>query len=303
MKYVFFIISIYVHQPVISQEYIPTLIDQNNWIVYEGYDDFTVIYYTGYHLEGDTLINGSNYKKLFQFGVTMDAEDNLVLTDGVLNGPVGIMREDIVEKKVYGRLLDSANMGLINCQEFYWNGGMGDVLLHDYNIEINDTLNVCHEDMDNHLIIYDNYTQNLYNKDRETWIFGSGLIIEGVGSDVGPFGTFRDFFHASYGHGLSHFYQGPIEDISQFSTGIKDDLDEDEYNIFPNPVSNLIHVVTSETNLKYRIYNFMGQLELSDQLNDDLINRVINVSTLIKGQYIIEISADENLIRKSFIKF
>ncbi len=65
-----------------------------------------------------------------------------------------------------------------------------------------------------------------------------------------------------------------------------------EISIFPNPTSNLLNIISSETISEIEIVNVMGQIVLQMDVNSD--NAVCNVSNLSNGMYFIRIYGNGN---------
>ncbi len=75
------------------------------------------------------------------------------------------------------------------------------------------------------------------------------------------------------------------------ATGIEENI-APEISIFPNPTSNLLNIISSETISEIEIVNVIGQIVLQMDVNSD--NAVCNVSNLSNGMYFIRIYGNEN---------
>lgn len=75
---------------------------------------------------------------------------------------------------------------------------------------------------------------------------------------------------------------GGITDINYNST-----LDNNLF-IYPNPSSSVLYIDGLYTKTKYKIYNILGELVLSGKTN-----KRIDISTLIAGDFIIELIGDK----------
>lgn len=75
------------------------------------------------------------------------------------------------------------------------------------------------------------------------------------------------------------------------ATGIEENI-APEISIFPNPTSNLLNIISSETISEIEIVNVMGQIVLQMDVNSD--KAVCNVSNLSNGMYFIRIYGNEN---------
>jgi hypothetical protein len=70
------------------------------------------------------------------------------------------------------------------------------------------------------------------------------------------------------------------------------------FTLFPNPVTDVLHIVHTATDVSYKIFSVDGKLIQSG----DLINTSIPVNTLQKGIYLVEITADGSSQVQKFIK-
>lgn len=75
------------------------------------------------------------------------------------------------------------------------------------------------------------------------------------------------------------------------ATGIEENI-APEISIFPNPTSNLLNIISSETISEIEIVNVIGQIVLQMDVNSD--KAVCNVSNLSNGMYFIRIYGNEN---------
>ncbi|HLP11071.1 MAG TPA: T9SS type A sorting domain-containing protein [Flavobacteriales bacterium] len=69
------------------------------------------------------------------------------------------------------------------------------------------------------------------------------------------------------------------------------------YNVYPNPVSNILHIETSSTNLSCRVFSTTGQLQLAFANQN-----TIDVSSLSPGLYLIKIDDKNSSLTKRFVK-
>lgn len=79
--------------------------------------------------------------------------------------------------------------------------------------------------------------------------------------------------------------------------------DANDISIFPNPTTNQFQV----SSLKFKvsgvsIYNVLGELIMSKVESQKSKEQVIDISALMKGVYIIEVTTEQGLVRKKLIK-
>jgi len=87
--------------------------------------------------------------------------------------------------------------------------------------------------------------------------------------------------------------------LNSLATGI-DDIKEIDFNIYPNPAVNEINISVEE-NAQIdilKIYNQLGQKIL--QQNN--VTNTIDISTLPKGVYIVELVSGASIVRRKMIK-
>jgi hypothetical protein len=95
--------------------------------------------------------------------------------------------------------------------------------------------------------------------------------------------------------------QGFHQTIIQITiTNLNDDLNEFQYNVFPNPVDEVLTIEFPEKkDFEYSIFNENGELVISGKLTD--IRNHINLSQLYRGTYILYVK-DQNSNKLSSYK-
>ena len=71
-------------------------------------------------------------------------------------------------------------------------------------------------------------------------------------------------------------------------------------NIYPNPVSDMLHIEVLHKETTGRIYNANGQMVKSNRMVDE--NDEINVSELPAGLYILKLNVGDEVMVKRFMK-
>ncbi len=69
-------------------------------------------------------------------------------------------------------------------------------------------------------------------------------------------------------------------------------FDRPQLSVYPNPVNDIINIKNLKGEYSYNIYNFTGKLLLN---NTKAISKEINVSSLSKGLYLLEVIDSENV--------
>tara|TARA_B100000989_G_scaffold242697_1_gene189650 strand:+ start:507 stop:1664 length:1158 start_codon:yes stop_codon:yes gene_type:complete len=83
------------------------------------------------------------------------------------------------------------------------------------------------------------------------------------------------------------------------NTGIIDNA-KDEILIYPNPTSDVINISSTSTITDYNMYNMIGNKVMSSNVNASIA--IIDMSTLTKGVYFVEVNQNGLLINKRIIK-
>lgn len=80
-----------------------------------------------------------------------------------------------------------------------------------------------------------------------------------------------------------------------------DDLDAQQFAFYPNPANNQLHVIFKESTEKtINIINASGQITHTFKTNK--LNNTINLESLEKGVYILQVSSDQEIKANRFIK-
>ena len=96
------------------------------------------------------------------------------------------------------------------------------------------------------------------------------------------------------------FTYGQVEDytVNITSAARVEEASSFSFNLYPNPVKEVLNISNLDGNASYRIFNMMGQ-ELG---KGTIENESINVSSLTAGTYLIEVSNANGATSKRFIK-
>lgn len=241
-----------------------------------------------YFFKGDTIINGLNYKKMFQN-----------VSDSTYSTPL------ISQSSYYKAALrqDSMKVYFVNQGDSYEN------LYCDFNISVGDTLNYFYNDNKATVISIDSVPfGSVFRKKytlSNTWHF-----YEGIGNELG---LFHDFSLGIEGDSyLSCFQQGyDIENVyafsgypyqcrlsSQISTGIiTNNKINSNLNVYPNPANNDFTIMFDyEYNNSYSIYiyDFSGKITY---IQRDITNNNIKLTknNLDSGIYFVKLIKNNNL--------
>lgn len=98
------------------------------------------------------------------------------------------------------------------------------------------------------------------------------------------------------------FTYGQVEDYTvNITSSGKDESTKfsvSQIELYPNPTTAVLNITSVSEKATYNVYSLVGQTVLKGRIS----NNPIDVSTLPSGNYMIEISDEENVTRKQFIK-
>jgi hypothetical protein len=78
------------------------------------------------------------------------------------------------------------------------------------------------------------------------------------------------------------------------------EIKEEEMSIYPNPASATIKIEIKDNKGKVSIYNLLGEIINTSEITN--YKTEIDVSTLPKGLYFVEVESEKGIIRKKFVK-
>ncbi len=273
--------------------------------------NYSTSLYTGQYfvdhirIEGDTIINGMQYKKLFvreelykHASLTTQFVDSLVSFNDQFFGGI---RED--SQKIY-------------VSSIFYDISMNEKLMYDFSAQVGDTVEVWHDFFDgsvvidsiNSIIVSDGSSRNKFVL-KST--FGDPLPvfwIEGIGSNYGLLAMYLlyttdesktlrcltrndviiyDFLPVQYDHCLIY----PIQDCESFILGTTQAEKQLEVTIYPNPMSeyailkfnNFLDVMTN-----IDIYDIQGvRINTTHNITNNEV--IINRENLSSGLYFVHL--------------
>lgn len=167
-----------------AQSYNPTATEGAHWIVIHEIDGWEIIAMWEYYCTGDSTINGVEYKKVLrrELEPTLDPPPYTPISSYIL---YGFLRDDIINKKVYGLLY----------QEYWYSDcdSQTEFLLFDFSLQVGDTLAQCSMPSFYQDTIGTIVNGTAYGIDTRIFTtYNQGFnFYEGIGSD---FGLFEEMF-------------------------------------------------------------------------------------------------------------
>jgi hypothetical protein len=88
--------------------------------------------------------------------------------------------------------------------------------------------------------------------------------------------------------------------VKSGTTAVENTGAAESVKLFPNPASNRLHISAPVLFDSYSVRSITGQTVLQGNLTD---GQVIDISSLIKGNYILVLRNKDHMISKKLVKF
>jgi hypothetical protein len=265
-----------------AQDYIPLMQEQATWVIWQWCGvSLECCDLFGYRIEGDTMIEGTAYKKVYRLEFFID---QYPFNPYRKSGQVlfGAIREDLDERRVYARIFESGWVG------WYCNDPGPEKLWYDFSLEVGDTLPSCIHIWTSPINAID--TAFSFGEDRRRWsvIGEAGYVyqVEGLGTGTGLFDPeFGAPQSGESSYTLEHYCIGSEADCGIIdATSVRElALPASTISIAPNPASGLVRISLKgqEGGIEgISLYSPSGQL-----LREWVGNQGVDVSDLTPGLY------------------
>lgn len=253
----------------LAQDYRPTAVEGANWVIVDSETPYFPYSTFVRSIEGDTIIDGIAYKKLYQrvidyletqFGPPL--EPPYVLLPG--KDLIALLRDDVEARRVYGRTTNF----YLGTPEL-----SADVLFHDYSLEAEDTLVGFYFGPDSSpgpIVIDETGIEERFGEMRRYQRFGSTRFYEGIGSpELGPTsGGYSLFLNCCHWR-LVDYCVGEFADCNIISSVVTLPGNV-EVSVFPNPFTDFIHLDLPNGTPTSTVYATLR----------DLTGRVLRTTTL-----------------------
>jgi hypothetical protein len=281
------ILFLFFCQNISSQSYV----DEGNQWSLRSYT-FAGPFSSTYRIEGDTTINGIDYKKML---VTSE-NPNLTVNWNLSK----IMREDSTQKV------------------YQLNASNEEKVIYDFGLSVGDTI-VSNASPEQNSIVaaIDSIELNDGTKRKRLTITSlycpdwniEEYWIEGIGGRNYAFYYVDVFCQTDTGLSLrcfssnGDFLYGSPDGSQCYIINSIDEIEETAMKIFPNPIQDILYLeYKNEVKIsRWEIYNVQGQLILFGQTNNQLAQ--IDVATIPQGIFFIKMKTDKDqIIQKKFLK-
>lgn len=295
-----------------QHNYVPMAIEGAQWVYYNSDDDDIPPfddYYFGYKIEGDTIINNLEYKKVYYRRFEPVENDG-----GPAYPPVyisqeylyGAIRDDIPNKKVYGiQFCDPPNEFPPNncpCDEEF--------LLYGFDMNIGDIFNEFCIVEGSDISLVNISLLSIFNENRLLYSMTNdwGFFLEGIGNyspydGLNWYGLFNSM-GLPFGCPCTSFILYCIGTDEECLDGFLNlNVETNQiihFNIFPNPVKDCFYI-EGVNNLRIeniKIYDILGHLIYKKIYKSN----PINISHLNDGIFFIRIETNQGVLTKEIIK-
>jgi hypothetical protein len=271
-----------------AQGYIPLVQEQATWILHAYGEGGQNLH--GYRIEGDTLIDNVDYKKVYRLSFHLPPWPDLnVGPPYKKSGQLlfGAIREDMAERKVYARIFEEPDL------EARCTDPGSEKLWHDFSLTLGDTLPSCisHFPSSPEEIypITSLDTAFLFGENRRRWCIWDGSFycqVEGLGTHDGLFDPHFGYILIDEGDFyLRHYCIGSESecDIIDATSVREPSLPASAISIAPNPARGPVHIslIGQEGAIEgVALFASSGQL-----IFEWIGNQEIDVSALPPGLY------------------
>ncbi len=268
----------------IAQTYVPTVVDSATWLI-SSWGEWNPPEHYALRIEGDSLYSGVDYKKLYRYDLE---NDRTVMSRRF----IGLMRDDVPTRKVYGVLLDGIYLpypfdGDTTC---IWSNS-SEILLYDFDLSVGDSLSDCHIkglNFDGHIVTES--VQEHFGLSRRTLDSQGYTLIEGIGYAAGLLLEGSNAIAAGIGIRMYDYCIGSLWDCS-LRTSTEELSEQSLATLYPNPTKDNILISTDQLLRQISIYDLQGRLlqSLSPRQKE------IDLSSIDPGTYLIKLVSEDGL--------
>ena len=265
---------------VFPQNYDSLVVENAQWkVILDSDDPPWADEMSGWLLRGDTIINGLQYKKLYE-RFFKEAQSNIITSQNLY----GFLREDVANKRVYA--LESQWGGCDSSNSEY--------LLFDFSYNVGDTSQLCfHTEELGPVVLEEKYTTFSFGKERNIFSFGGSSVelIEGVGHYQGLMES--PVINISGGPQiyLFDYCRGTDEECNVIYVNVDENPGKNYFSVYPNPANDKVRIrffnndFPINENLKLTINDVLGR-NIMDIIGLDVDER-IDISCVPNGIYFV----------------
>ena len=94
---------------------------------------------------------------------------------------------------------------------------------------------------------------------------------------------------------------GGVSKLTDGTTGITPIINENHFNLYPNPVQNVLHINLSGKTAVLQAFDISEKCLLQKQITED--NTSLDVSCLENGIYVVRVMCDNKIFAGEFVKY
>ena len=282
-----------------SQAYKPMLKENKTWETeyFDGnWGPPPYTSFTKWNINGDTIVDGNLYHKVFFSGV------NVIMNDPINYSPIStfsgkLMREDSISRKIYGRQIMEVSESII----YDFSVNIGDTMrsiLYGVTTPVPSNLGEAIVDSINPYILNNGDTTRIFYATPINFgvLTPTFFVIEGIGSHNGfyyPFkGVFEDDASLTCVKELSVQLYG--NGVCGITVSSEQHLITLSFKIYPNPNNGEKIIVTGSSIKTLKLYNIQGQLIKTTEVL--LKETILNLDNLPNGVYFINLQFKNEII-------
>jgi len=230
-KTITFWLGLLIFSSISAQEYEPTAIEGAHWVIFYITDDS--IQHHAIVIEGDSVVNGVAYKKIYWQAIHSNAISFQDFVPPYLTSKkilIGQIRDNVSEEKVYAITFETPH--LITC-----NVGVEEEI-HDYSLSPGEFLTGCLYQTESSI---DSVKMEFeWGKNREVQYIVTGhRFIEGIGGEEGPFSSNFTFIPEVF-FKLVEYCIGTDDMCNLISTAYE--APAFKIYVYPNPATDLLKI-------------------------------------------------------------
>ncbi len=280
----------------LAQDYQALVVEGATWVTWREQE--YIDKYHAFEIAEDTLVGDTLYKKVLFHQLRDGQRDPYVLEETMLGG---LIREDLDNRKVYGRLLFEYILLSDPCREFYYQDQ--EFVLYDFEIEVGDSITTCGYDVFETVLVNGIDSMEIYGQKRR--IFQNKYdeiceiyLIDGIGNMDGLFATYNPFISpGDQGSELQVYCTGGSFNCNIVSSS--SDIGLEAINVFPNPAQEWIDVSASQNIDNFSILGMDGKKFIFGAYQER-----IDITSLSSGSYILVLeSKSERIHFHKFVKY
>lgn len=287
-----------------SQNYLPMAVENAHWIMYAIGENSPQHYVVS--VKGDTVINGILYKKTWRQQIESDATAPIDFHPPFQVLPpvlIGAMRDEVTAQQVHYVSFESFYTENDTCDQF------DDWLIYDFSMNAGDTVGGCLQYYASSPQTVNTTTnESLWGQDRKVMECEdcSARMVEGIGTDMGPFWRIFAFPHPakpSFLHdycALEDAYCGlqPVSSTRQL-------LANWEIELSPNPATDLLTIILPEgqpSTFTLSGFDISGKMVLEKTVQDGHFSVQVPVANLPAGMYFLTVQQEGTVATRRFAK-